>query len=452
MEHINTKPPTNKLSIHFACRIFLMLTLLMIFIFSLGQEVQAAFLGKVTVNQSTQTMTSVTLSWNKVSGADGYQIYRQSYDGQSYQRIKVVGAAVNRYVDSGLKTSKGYRYRVRAYKKVGKKYTYSTYNTLQACTLPERPALSVDFVTSNSVSLKWNSVPRITGYRIYRRLPGQSWTMIAKVPANTTTYTDGSSSLNAGTVYQYTVRAYRTIESKSWLSSYKAVPVTTSEEESIGSTEKLTPMQKVVMRNIIYAVESGGQVYGECDYSAFIGAGANTPNEVAITIGAGQWYATEAQTLLKKIYTLYPDVFKKYDKNGALWKDVMNEKWSTYNVSKTSVKGKRIISIISTPEGKKCQDNLMLEQITDYETLIREKYGPMNAKAMMECINIIHQGGDAAVRRILGKTTKPYTLDKIYATLNKDPEDTSSNNQVGDYVTRQKAVYTYINRYAESGI
>ena len=46
-----------------------------------------------------------------------------------------------------------------------------------------------------------------------------------------------------------------------------------------------------VLRNIIYAVESGGQIYGKADYSCFIGAGANNSNEKAITIGAGQWYA-----------------------------------------------------------------------------------------------------------------------------------------------------------------
>lgn len=50
-----------------------------------------------------------------------------------------------------------------------------------------------------------------------------------------------------------------------------------------------------VLRKILYAVESGGQVYGRQNYSAFAGVGANTPNEKAITIGAGQWYAGEAR-------------------------------------------------------------------------------------------------------------------------------------------------------------
>ena len=68
-----------------------------------------------------------------------------------------------------------------------------------------------------------------------------------------------------------------------------------------------------VLRKIIYAVESGGQIYGKADYSCFIGAGANNSNETAITIGAGQWYADEAKELLYRIQRMNPALFKKMD-------------------------------------------------------------------------------------------------------------------------------------------
>ena len=78
-------------------------------------------------------------------------------------------------------------------------------------------------------------------------------------------------------------------------------------------------MQKTniaVLRKILYAVESGGQVYGCQNYAAFIGAGANCSNEKAITIGAGQWYAGEAKKLLQKIQRADPAQFKKSDTQG----------------------------------------------------------------------------------------------------------------------------------------
>ena len=208
-------------------------------------------------------------------------------------------------------------------------------------------------------------------------------------------------------------------------------------------------MQKtniVVLRKILYAVESGGQVYGCQNYAAFIGAGANCANEKAITIGAGQWYAGEAKRLLQKIQRANPAQFKKLDNQG-IESDLLKKNWSTYAIATTSAKAKCIVTIINSTLGRKCQDELMDEQITEYAASIAKTYGSMPDTAMMECINIIHQGGSSALKRILAKTVKPYTAKNIYVALNTDPADPRTN-QVGDYVTRQKKVYEYITKYA----
>lgn len=202
-----------------------------------------------------------------------------------------------------------------------------------------------------------------------------------------------------------------------------------------------------VLRKILYAVETGGQVYGNQRYNAFIGAGANTPNEKAITIGAGQWYAGEAKRLLQKIQRGNPALFKKMDTQG-LESDLLKKNWSTYAISPSSAKAKCIISIISSDLGIKCQDELMEEQITEYSESITKKYGTMPDDAMMECINIIHQGGASALQRILSKTKKPYTSETIYAALCTDSADPRPN-QVGDYMTRQKKVIEMIRKYAK---
>lgn len=201
-----------------------------------------------------------------------------------------------------------------------------------------------------------------------------------------------------------------------------------------------------VLRKIIYAVESGGQVYGGQNYAAFVGAGANCSNEKAITIGAGQWYAGEAKKLLQKIQRANPAQFKKLDNQG-IESDLLKKNWSTYAIAATSAKAKCIVAIINSTLGRKCQDELMDEQITEYAASIAKTYGSMPDTAMMECINIIHQGGSAALKRILAKTAKSYTAKSIYAALNTDPADPRTN-QVGDYVTRQKKVYEFIVKYA----
>lgn len=129
-----------------------------------------------------------------------------------------------------------------------------------------------------------------------------------------------------------------------------------------------------VLRKILYAVESGGQVYGCQNYAAFIGAGANCSNEKAITIGAGQWYAGEAKKLLQKIQRANPAQFKKLDNQG-IESDLLKKNWSTYAIAATSAKAKCIVAIINSTIGRKCQDELMDEQITEYAASIAKTYG-----------------------------------------------------------------------------
>lgn len=205
-----------------------------------------------------------------------------------------------------------------------------------------------------------------------------------------------------------------------------------------------------VMRKILYAVETGGQVYGGARYDDFTPAYTNSSIEHAITIGAGAWFAMEAWRLLTLIREKHPDKFEKMDTAGiATDLDTGRNAWGTYKVERGSAKAKCIQAIISSAEGKACQDALMEQQIQECEKSITEKYGSMPDGAMMECINIIHQGGSGALKRILKKTAKPYTAQSIYAALCTDPADTSNNNQVGDYVTRQKAVYAMIQKYCK---
>lgn len=202
----------------------------------------------------------------------------------------------------------------------------------------------------------------------------------------------------------------------------------------------MTNEQKVVLRKIIYAVETGGQVYGQQDYSDFTEAYTNSSEEHAITIGAGQWYATEAQTLLKRIHDADTAQWDRLD-NIGLWEQVQNEDWSCYNISSKNQFATLIVRLISSKTGIKCQDSLMDEQLVTYadEAL---KRGVTDARGQAMCVNFRHQGGLGAVTRILAKTQKPYTLDNLYAACQTD-----TGNQVGAYKDRQRFVYNALKTY-----
>ena len=93
---------------------------------------------------------------------------------------------------------------------------------------------------------------------------------------------------------------------------------------------------------------------------------------------------------------------------------------------------------------------LSIQQFMDgqMETYVKEaaSLGVTAMDAKMMCANFRHQGGLSAVKRILAKTTKPYTLDHLYTACQTD-----TGNQVGAYKSRQKMVYnalkTYITNY-----
>ena len=108
-----------------------------------------------------------------------------------------------------------------------------------------------------------------------------------------------------------------------------------------------TAEQMVVIRKIIYAVETGGQVYGNVRYDDFTEAYTNSSIEYAITIGGGQWYATEAKRLLNLIRSTDPATFNSLDTAG-IGSDLDTKDWSRYQVSKGSRSEERRV-------GKECR-------------------------------------------------------------------------------------------------
>ena len=204
---------------------------------------------------------------------------------------------------------------------------------------------------------------------------------------------------------------------------------------------------KIIFRKIIYAVETGSQLYGKAVYDAFVEAFTNSEKEYAITIGAGQWYGIEAKELLRLIQFTNPQLFAELDTEN-IESDLNNCDWNTYQLECDSKKADCIRKIIGSSTGIKCQDAMMDEQCEAY---IREAigHGVDNIQAQMMYGNITHLGGTNAAERILAKMKKPYTLDGFYIALTTDQNDLSSENQVGDkrYWSRHVQVYTWIKDY-----
>ncbi len=67
-------------------------------------------------------------TWNKVSGASGYEVYRTSSLKESYRLVKNTTSL--HYINYGLTKGKTYYYKVRTYRIVGKKKIYSKFSSV----------------------------------------------------------------------------------------------------------------------------------------------------------------------------------------------------------------------------------------------------------------------------------------------------------------------------------
>lgn len=69
------------------------------------------------------TSNSVSISWNAVNKATGYEVYRADKDSEEYKLVKTVTGTT--YEDKGLEQETTYKYKVKAFRTVDEKNTYS---------------------------------------------------------------------------------------------------------------------------------------------------------------------------------------------------------------------------------------------------------------------------------------------------------------------------------------
>lgn len=76
---------------------------------------------------------SVSLTWKKVAGANGYKIYRADKKNGTYKAVKTVSkASAVSYADKKLKTGKTYYYKIKAYRTVDKQAKYSSFSAVKS--------------------------------------------------------------------------------------------------------------------------------------------------------------------------------------------------------------------------------------------------------------------------------------------------------------------------------
>lgn len=203
-----------------------------------------------------------------------------------------------------------------------------------------------------------------------------------------------------------------------------------------------------VLTNTIGAVESGGQVYGKRRYDAYTPPYTNTQQEHTITLGWAQNYGPEAKKLIQMIYDISPANFRNLDPKGVIY-NMLDKDWIAMKWNPAASQKNILISLIDSGAGHTAQDTLFQDYMRQFIKDCEADY-TKDIKAIMMYCEIRHLGGKGPVDRIFRRCSGNYSLDNIMASLKKDQDDKSSDNQVGDkkFWSRHEKCYEFINAYA----
>ncbi|NMC56299.1 MAG: hypothetical protein GYA50_03650 [Eubacteriaceae bacterium] len=171
-----------------------------------------------TVNVALNSYNSLNITWNKINGADKYEISRSTSSASGY--VPIYTTDTLSYTDADLVTGKIYYYKVRALID-GAYVVYGDYSKATCLkVIPATPVLTVSANTYTSLKVSWNAVNGATGYRVYRST-SSSGTYTYLGATTSTSYT--STGLATGRYYYYKVLAYTTVNGVTTYSAYSAV-------------------------------------------------------------------------------------------------------------------------------------------------------------------------------------------------------------------------------------
>ena len=151
-----------------------------------------------TITRLSNTSKGVSVTWNKIAGVYGYRLYQKTSNG--WKRIKDTTATS--YTDSAVSANQTKTYTIRCIDKNGK--TVSGFNSKGWSKKYTAATPKITKLTNRSkgVSVTWNKIAGVYGYRLYRKYDGGSWTKVKDTTS--TSFTD--SGAKKGKKVTYTVR------------------------------------------------------------------------------------------------------------------------------------------------------------------------------------------------------------------------------------------------------
>ena len=225
------------------------------------------------IGASAESLTSITVSWNSISGATGYKVYR-SLSADSPQLITTIpSSSTTSYTDTRLVANTTYYYTVSAYNANEE----SGLSSVISVKLAVPDAMVVASITDDfSITLGWYAVSDAQNYKVYRsQTEDGTYTLLATVlPSTASTMKDTD---NGQTIVMYTDRP----------SLQNTYYYTVSASNKVGEGPKSEPVTKTAtLSNFVSG--STGSIDSESGYNwHYLG---HRPDPGAITSVSGSYY------------------------------------------------------------------------------------------------------------------------------------------------------------------
>ena len=195
---------------------------------------------------SSKTNVSANLRWNKNISANGYVL--DKYDGKKWVTIKTFTSNTNTSFNvTGLKASKTFRFRLRAYKNFGSVKEYSAFTYLNVNTRPyTTTGMKCSSKTNVSANLQWNKNISADGY-VLDKYDGSKWVTIKTFTSNANT-SFNVTGLKASTTFKFRLKAYKNFGSAKEYSAFTYLNVNTRPYTTTGFKMKSATKNAITLQ------------------------------------------------------------------------------------------------------------------------------------------------------------------------------------------------------------
>lgn len=125
---------------------------------------------KPKLKAASHSYNKIKLSWDAVSGAGGYEVYRATSKTGKFQKVAAIAAEKTSYINTGLTCGKIYWYKLRAYQVKSGKKVYSKYSDVKNTYPKPSKVKNVDayFVSGGYgyFDVAWGKVSGASGYQV----------------------------------------------------------------------------------------------------------------------------------------------------------------------------------------------------------------------------------------------------------------------------------------------